>query len=189
MHCDKCNKKKTTVIYHENLGGRARTLHLCADCAREMEQAGELEDMSAAFAAFSSPMLGVTDRPKRSYHTVIPKGTDERACSACGITVREIVQNGRVGCAACYECLDDVLRQIYEDKHDRGAYRGQVSRLVRIREENACRMKLLRAQLADAINGEQYEQAAILRDRIRELDAGMMAESAPLAASISKEGN
>ncbi len=187
MHCDKCNKKKSTVIYHENLGGHARTLHLCADCAREMEQAGELEEMSAAFAAFSSPMLGVMDRPQRSFHTVISEITEESVCSACGITAREIAQSGRTGCAVCYECLGDVMRKPYEDKHG-GTYRGQVPRLVRVREENACRMKLLRAQLADAVSGEQYEQAAILRDRIRELDMGV-SESAPLATSISKEGN
>jgi protein-arginine kinase activator protein McsA len=76
-------------------------------------------------------------------------------------------------------------------------YRGQVARLVRVREENARRMQLLRTQLADAISGEQYEQAAILRDRIRELETGMEA-TAPLdlntrnvhnASITSKEGN
>ena len=197
MHCDKCNKKKSTVIYHENLSGRARTLHLCADCAREMEQAGELEEMSAAFAAFSSPMLGVMDRPHRSFRTAIPPVTDEHACSACGITAREIATSGRVGCATCYECLGDVWRDAYGDKQDRGMYRGQVARLVRVREENARRMQLLRTQLADAISGEQYEQAAILRDRIRELETGMEA-TAPLdlntrnvhnVSITSKEGN
>ena len=169
MHCEKCHKKKSTVIYHENISGRARTLHLCADCADTMEAARELEDMSAAFAAFSSPLLGIADRHVSPLQISIQ--AEDRTCSVCRISSAEIVADGRVGCSSCYDCFSDWLGETLTNLCERGGYRGKVARLVRVREENGRRMRLLRAQLADAIATEQYEQAAILRDRIRELDA------------------
>lgn len=172
MHCDKCHKKKCTVIYHENLSGRARTLHLCADCANTMEEAGELEEMSAAFAAFSSPLLCIKERP--AHPLFRPIRDMECICSVCATSANEIMTGGRVGCPSCYECFC-----IASDNG--GGYRGRVARVVRIRQENAHRLRLLRARLADALSGEQYEQAAILRDRIRELesDGGAIADTSP----------
>lgn len=188
MHCDKCNKKKVTVMYHENIGGSIRTLRLCADCAREMEQAGELEEISAAFAAFSSPMLSVSDRPHRLAQAATPKMVGDRVCSVCGIKECELVGSGRAGCATCYEVFENLWSGSDEDKRGAGEYRGQVPRLVRVRSENVRQMSLLRAQLVDAVKGEQYEQAAILRDRMRELETGIN-ENIALGVNGNKEGH
>ena len=167
MHCEKCQKKKSTVIYHENLSGRTRTLHLCADCAHVMEQAGELEEMSAAFAAFSSPMLGITDRNLRP-GAVMPPIQGDATCSVCGIAAREVSAEGRLGCPSCYEQLANAFHGRLDPPK---SYRGRVARHVRVREENRRRMHLLRSQLAEAVRAEQYEQAVTLRDRIRELES------------------
>ena len=57
MQCERCNKKKATVFYRENINGRVKALRLCGDCVEVLEQAGELEDMGTVLSGVPSPLL------------------------------------------------------------------------------------------------------------------------------------
>lgn len=177
MVCERCNKKKVAVLYRENVSGRVRALRLCGDCAETLEQAGELEDVSAAVAGFAAPQFLVEEGSyPLPFHGL--RGADgrmgggsPRACAVCGATMEDISAAGRVGCAACYTIFGGELAGVIRSAHGRAEHTGRVSAGYRARLEKTERLANLRKQLKDAVAQEKYETAAGLRDNIRALEA------------------
>ena len=178
MLCDRCNKKKATVFYRENAGGRIKALRLCGDCLEILEQTGELEDVSAAVAGFISPFFVAEDYgfsfPFPTFGNSPPRmgGTAPlKKCPSCGATTEDIHRAGRVGCARCYTAFAEELAGILDATHGRAEHTGRVSAGYRARAEKAARLVKLKKQLKEAVSTEQYEAAAGLRDQIRGLEA------------------
>ncbi len=176
MQCERCNKKKATVFYRENLGGRIKTLRLCGDCATILEQAGELEDMSTAISGFLSPFFLWEDGsvllpfPSSSAGTV--RG-GVRKCRVCGATLGDIASAGRVGCAECYSVFSEELSEVVRSAHGNVGHTGRVSAGFRARRERMERLAALKKQLQEAITAENFEAAVGLRDEIRAIEANM----------------
>ncbi len=178
MLCERCNKKKATVFYRENINGRVRALRLCGDCTEALEAAGELEDMSAAMTGFASPFCRIDDRLYATPFRLLPRKSAGRtgsaptdACPLCGATAAEIASTGKVGCARCYEVFGDVLAGAIHATHGQSTHAGRTSAGHRARKEKAERLARLKDQLKEAIASEQYETAVSLRDEIRALEA------------------
>lgn len=176
MQCQRCNKKKATVFYRENVGGRVRALRLCEDCTGILEEAGELEDMSTALSVFRSPLFGVEEGfltlPFLGDTHRKTTGT-ERKCPACGAVFSELAAEGRVGCAVCYGVFSAELTEVIRAAHGRAEHRGRVSAGSRARRNKLARLEALRSQLKQAVEAEEYERAAGLRDEIRGLEAAL----------------
>lgn len=174
MQCERCHKKKATVFYRENVGGRTKALRLCGECAEILEQAGELEDMSTAISGFLSPFFLWEDGgillsfPPSSGGTV--RG-GVRQCRVCGMTIGEIASAGRVGCAECYGTFSEELGEVVRSVHGSTTHTGRVSSGFRARRERMERVTALKRQLKEAITAENFEAAVGLRDEIRALEA------------------
>ena len=178
MLCDRCNKKKATIFYRENLGGRVKALHLCGECVEILEQAGELEDISAAVAGFISPFFVAEELsipipfPSKSYPAERLGGSaPQKKCPTCGASAEDINRAGRVGCAHCYTAFSEELCGVMTAAHGRAEHTGRVTSAHRAKAEKAVRLTKLKKQLKDAVTNEQYEIAAGLRDQIRGLEA------------------
>lgn len=189
MLCERCNKKKSTVIYRENISGHIRVLRLCGDCADVLEAAGELEEVSAAFASFSSPLFRADDSGTLPFLTptggkVAPPNSSKRTstpargevsppgkCPLCGSTLADIATTGKAGCAACYDAFGEALHALLRSVHGKAEHVGRTTAGFRAKREKLERLALLRQNLKDAIVSEQYEAAAGLRDEIRALEA------------------
>ncbi len=170
MLCERCKKKKATMVYRESAAGRARVLRLCAECTDVLEAAGELEEMAAALSSFASPLC-----EEESPSAVLPMSEvgDEgsASCPMCGMTGGEIVATGRVGCIRCYEVFAGTLRGGMRAVHGRAEHAGRTSAGARRRRERLDALARLRGELKDAIIAERFEAAAGLRDEIRGLEA------------------
>ena len=173
MVCERCNKKKVTVFYRESIGGRERAFRLCGECADALEEAGELEDVSASVAGFMAPrFLSDERRFLLPFHGAAAGDTQaEAVCSACGIAFREVAAAGQVGCAACYARFGGELERAIRSAHGRAEHAGRVSAGYRARQELEARLAGLKNQLKDAVSREDFESAAELRDHIRALEA------------------
>ena len=176
MLCERCNKKKATVFYRENIGGRIKALRLCGECAEIMEQAGELEDISATVAGWISPFYLVDDLFNLPFHsfgqTVSSAATVAAStCPQCSSSMEDIARTGKVGCAACYTAFAKELTDFIRASHGNVTHTGRVSAGYRARMEKLERLSGLKKQLKEAIAGEKFELAVGLRDEIRELEA------------------
>lgn len=174
MICERCNTKQAAILYRESAGGRVKTLRLCHECAEILEQAGELEEVSADVTGPVSPrFLSDESSLLLPFHGMIPgEGRGEApSCAVCGATVAEISAAGRVGCAACYTLFGEELAEVIRSAHGRAEHTGRTSAGYRARLEKAERLAGLKKQLKDAVSRENYETAVGLRDTIRGLEA------------------
>ena len=176
MQCERCNKKRATVFYRENIGGRVKALRLCGECADILEQAGELEDMSTALSGVLSPFFqsdeGLFLLP---FHDTVPGSSrgSVRKCPSCEATFSELAATGKVGCSVCYTTFADELSEAIRATHGRAEHRGRVSAGFRAHKEKMERLEDLRRQLKEAVATEEFERAAGLRDEIRSLEAAL----------------
>lgn len=176
MQCERCNKKKATVFYRENIGGRVKALRLCGECAEVLEQAGELEDMSTALSVLRFPLLcgedGFLSLPFHGNTPSTSRGA-ARKCPVCGAVYSELVAAGKAGCATCYTVFSEELTDVIRASHGRAEHEGRVSAGFRARKDRLARLEELRGQLKKAVEAEEYERAAGLRDEIRGLEAAL----------------
>ena len=174
MKCDKC-PKKATVHLTEIVDGKAMEMHLCEDCARDqsqhMEQQFGLADLLA----------GLTDFGKH-----LPEAAkDTLACPACGLLYDDFRKFGRFGCAQCYGAFKVHLKTLLKKIHGSNVHLGkklavddQTERVVsKATAQPASKvissvemMESLRLRLSQAVVKEDFELAATLRDKIREME-------------------
>ena len=161
MQCDICGKKKATVHLTEIVDEQMSEMHLCEDCAREkssqMEQQFGLADLLAGLGDFGKKV-------KESERETLK-------CGNCGMTYDDFRKFGRLGCSACYESfqgqLTTLLKKIHGSNHHFGKAPIKIPHSEKAKIEN---IQELKNQLMDAIHLEDFEQAAELRDKIRDLE-------------------
>ena len=175
MVCERCNKRKVAILYRESAGGRVRAMRLCGECAEALEQAGELEDVSAAVAGFLSPRFLSEESsfplPFHGLQATAGRPSATTVCAVCHATLEEISSVGRVGCAACYSIFSGELSGAIRSAHGRAEHTGRLSAGYRARLEKTERLAGLKKQLKEAVSQENFESAAGLRDTIRALEA------------------
>ena len=96
----------------------------------------------------------------------LPAARTGDTCPRCGATLQDFRETGRLGCADCYRTFEtplrDLLRRVHGSTHHMGERYAE-------REPQAAREQAseLREQLRLAVETENFELAAELRDRIR----------------------
>ena len=167
VECERCHQRPATVHLTEIINNQKRTMRLCEQCAREVQEQsfGFLPQMNLhSFLAgllhneFGAPVFG---------QAVVPAGT---ACPACGITEAQFAKRGLLGCAGCYKTFGGRLEAVLRRIHGTTAHTGKVPRRSGGKARVINQLANLKAKLREAIAREEFELAAQLRDRIRELE-------------------
>jgi protein arginine kinase activator len=165
MICQECKQRTATVHFTKIINGEKSEFHLCEPCAREkgdlmMGQSGggfTLNNLLSGLLNFDP-----TGGP-------VPAQQPMR-CETCGMTYAQFSQVGRFGCADCYQSfasrLDPLLRRIHGSTTHTGKVPERSGGMIKKRKE----LHELRQQLQQKVQLEQFEEAAMLRDRIRALE-------------------
>ena len=158
--CRRCSKPATFHIT-EIHDGDAVAIHLCESCAREY-LADANDDPSPNPAAELAAKL-----------EKLAEDSDAAllACSNCGISFNEFREQGRLGCPCCYDEFRNDLLPLLDNIHEDTTHIGK--RPVRSpgQTEDQSRLIHLRAQQRQAIDAEDYEAAAVLRDEIASIES------------------
>src|SRR3989338_7437315 len=162
MQCDICSKKKATVHLTEIVDDQMSEMHLCEECARkksaQMEQQFGLADLLAGLADFGK---STKEEPRESIK-----------CTNCGLSYDEFRKFGRLGCSQCYESfkmhLGTLLKKVHGSNHHLGKSPSKIPPGTKKKIEDLQELKL---QLEKAIQMEDFERAAEIRDRIRGLES------------------
>ncbi|HIJ65255.1 MAG TPA: hypothetical protein HPP77_04820 [Candidatus Hydrogenedentes bacterium] len=176
MLCQKCHKNRATVRYAEVIDGKVTDLHLCRTCLEEREHE------TAAGFELSGPA------PTFRHHGAVDLLTDlpaeKRICPACKTKFVEVVATGQLGCGTCYDTFADRLAPLLLGFHVSARHRGKAPQhddaLKRIRAE----LRTKRALLQSSLSMENYEDAAVLRDEIRLLEAGLRTRQRDKAGTV-----
>ncbi|TDJ71733.1 MAG: hypothetical protein E2O39_07905 [Planctomycetota bacterium] len=180
MICDTCQKNDATVHVTELLeaadpGGSGATVseqHLCPVCAQALKLPREAVGDASSMAADIWKILKVSAQQVRKRPSL--------ECPECHMTLDEFRRRGRLGCPKDYELFKDFLGEQLERMHGAREHRG---RLPGIGETEMLRMQRitdLKDELEHAIQEEAYEQAATLRDELKQLETEQAAPAEPL---------
>ena len=161
--CQICGERPATVHYTEIENNQMTEMHLCEECARK--QGGALK---APFT-WQELLAGLADldlAPK------VPADTGEK-CESCGMTYAQFRERARLGCPRCYESFHDGLEHLLRRIHGSTRHSGKMPALP-AGEAGGTEQQLrgLRTELARAVETEAFEEAARLRDSIRQLETG-----------------
>jgi protein arginine kinase activator len=162
MLCDNCKERDAVVHLTQILDNAVNQVRLCERCAAE-------KGVETTVALPKHP-LGEFLQAVQQQSAVGPvrEGTQ---CVVCGLTLKEFRASGRLGCAHCYGAFEGSLRELLRRVHGSAQHVGRRYRPPH--PEAAQRRNTLvelREELKRAIDGEQFERAAALRDQIRGLE-------------------
>lgn len=92
-------------------------------------------------------------------------------CPVCKTRLSEFLQNGKFGCGNCYDAFGSYTKQVLNNIHSSYTHKGKVSESAS--EELKCKKEIerLKGELATAVEKQDFENAAKLRDKINELEA------------------
>ncbi len=160
MVCDICGKNEATVHLTEIVNEKVTKLHLCEACAKdkgsEMEEHFGLSDLLAGLAD-----LGPGIEPELG---------QKIKCPACGFTYQDFRKVGRLGCSECYESFKKQLAPLLKRIHGADRHLGKVPLTIGKTVLDTKTIQDLKVRMEKAIQFEEFEEAARLRDEIKELE-------------------
>lgn len=158
IKCDICGKNTAKIHSTKIVDGKAKTTHLCQECAHKQ---------SAGKAIPLSGILSGLFKIEEAAAPLGPKGM--QTCEVCGQTYRSFKETGRLGCATCYDTFEKQLMPIIAQvqKGDRHIGKRPQGLALPSLED---RLDGLRRDLQRAVAKEEFERAAALRDEIRKLE-------------------
>ncbi|MFS8524156.1 MAG: UvrB/UvrC motif-containing protein [Limnochordales bacterium] len=166
MLCEQCKQAPATVHITQIVNDTKREMHLCEDCAGQV--AGET---GTAWPGISfSKLLGGLLAPEAVAGLATAAPASGGRCPNCGLSFADFRRLGHLGCSECHvvfsQQLEPVLRRIHGSTVHAGKIPARQAGPLRLQRE----LEGLRQELKEAIGKEDYERAAVLRDRIRLLE-------------------
>jgi protein arginine kinase activator len=168
--CRRCTKPATLHIT-EIRNGEAQALHLCEGCAKQYLESVSPGGPTDEAAAFESGL------PAGPEPEELPDERDALTCPHCGITFKQFRSQGRLGCPHDYVAFREELVPLIESIHGELQHVGKVPRHVPGISRKQYDLLKLRSDLKSAVQNEQYEDAARLRDQIQNLESEMRTPS------------
>jgi protein arginine kinase activator len=156
--CQECGKRRATVRFTEIVDGKPK-LYLLCDACYEKKEGHPAVSPTALLAKFLSAFapelkeLGLT------------------RCPECGISYLEFRQRGTLGCPADYQAFEEGLEPLLEQIHGATEHCGKVPTRAGRQAAVRSQVRSLKRRQQMAVEQEDYERAAVLRDRIQELEA------------------
>ena len=161
MLCNICAKNPATVHLTEIIDDQMTELHLCEECAHQksaqMEQQFGLSDLLAGLAEFEKPAT-------KEKELVTAK------CASCGLSYADFKKIGRLGCGECYTTFKKYLGPLLKRIHGSNMHFGKSPLKVTKVLKKKIDLQDLRHNLQRAIEMEEFEEAARIRDQIKELE-------------------
>ena len=162
MLCEHCGKNLANTHVKRVINGKVYEAMLCPECAAKMgfgSLTGTLNLGSLLGSTFTEAFKDA----------MLPMG-DQIVCPECGATFSDIAQDGKVGCAKCYDIFYDRLLPSLQRIHGKTNHTGKLPRSAGIQAKQRNELDKLREDLAKDIEAQEYEKAAQIRDNIRELE-------------------
>jgi protein arginine kinase activator len=171
MYCTACQKAIATIVIMDvSAGNVTGQQHLCAACAEGMGVVQPKNPFKLSSEILEDLLGGMKDK---SGEKPRDRSRREVACPGCGLTPTDFKVKGRLGCPRCYETFRNDLVPLLQRVHEASSHRGRLpGRAPAPEAPKPDALAELRKRLEDAIRGERYEEAARLRDDLRQLEKG-----------------
>lgn len=197
MLCQKCNKKVATVFISTIVNGKNTQMYLCTDCAKELHDnmnpdikipfpindiLTNMELNEDTINEWINKFKDMEDKgqidelvqhenPETLQHN---NQHEDITCNFCNTSFDEYKKTGKLGCGKCYSTFRKQLKPIIEGIYGYSEHIGKFPKNEFKDTEIVKTVEQLKEKLNMAIQEEEYEQAAKLRDEILQLEANDM---------------
>ncbi|MBQ8208879.1 MAG: UvrB/UvrC motif-containing protein [Clostridia bacterium] len=172
MLCEKCKKNNAAFFFEENINGKKRSFALCSSCAEEMKKNGELQSGESLFDSLGFPS-SLHDSLFGSLFASPAKAMQigtKKTCPGCGSTLEDFRRLGKAGCSECYRTFSAELEPTIRSIHGNAKHTGRAPAKEKAKHEKENELKALKIELKSAIENEEFEKAAQLRDKIKSIE-------------------
>lgn len=159
MLCCVCKEKPATVHLTQIAGEKVQKVDLCEECAKQKG----VNDPAGFSLADLLLGLGASQEIEQS------AGGPDVKCPQCGFSQADFKKSGRLGCSECYKTFAEGLEGLLKSMHKGTRHVGKVPEALRQTRDFSDRLRLLQKKLSKAIEEENFEQAATLRDEIKQI--------------------
>ncbi len=162
MLCQNCGKNEATTHLKRIINGETAETHLCSHCASSLGYDSVFSGFGLNLGNLFSGFFGDMTVSRLSSRVL--------RCEKCGCTFDDIAKSGKIGCADCYKTFFDKLQPTLQRIHGKTQHQGKFPMGVGEDVKNAHRITELKTQLNKAIDEQNFEKAAQLRDEIKALE-------------------
>jgi len=162
MECQICHKNAATIHLTEINEGVRTEMHVCELCATEQ---GIVVKSQIPLNELLSNLLAAQSSEDESFEDVAAR----KRCPHCGFTLDQFRKETILGCPYDYEVFEDSLLPLIKKAHNgQTIHRGKVPAKTPAKTKKQMELMTLRQQLEAAVQSEDYELAARLRDKIKD---------------------
>ena len=185
MRCQLCQKNKAEIHSLEKVNGEWLQQSICEQCAAGQQgqgsHPGQLPPGGSKIFQFFGQILsnaqatGSAGKVPETVGELLENWSPdedsetERSCPGCGMSFERFQELRRLGCSRCYEVFRAELEQIFGSVHSSVQHVGKTPGRPRQAMPSAHEITTLKEKLDTAIREERFEEAAMYRDKLREL--------------------
>lgn len=159
MLCQNCGQREAIIQLSKTENGQTNKIYLCEVCAKQTQEVSFIFN-PIIVPEFLQALFGIN--PSLGEQPV------EKTCPKCGITFSKITQAGKLGCSACYETFEEQLEPLLRRVQAGGQNLGKVPLRRGAAVKNRLETRKLKEKLRVLIEQEAFEEAAVVRDLIRQ---------------------
>ena len=160
MICDICKKEEAVISIEQVSDGFKKNIYLCKDCAAKF-----------GFGVFSEK-IDISIKNLFTNYELNKKLEQENspACPCCGEKLLDIKFKQKIGCPACFSFFQNEIEEMLRKKKKDLRYTGIIPKAKNLFAEKKITSAELKLELRKAIDAEEYEKAAFLRDKLKDLE-------------------
>jgi protein arginine kinase activator len=162
MKCEICGKRESVVHVQQVIGNETMDLHLCEVCAHEKGISKRSDKVELSLSSLLTGLMDIRGEKQ------LESGVAE--CPTCGLKVSDFKNEGRLGCPDCYVSFAPEIKAVHKRLSGGARHKGKLPQKLRNYKELLVDRERLRGQLEAAVAEEDYETAAVLRDRIKAIE-------------------
>lgn len=170
MLCEICHQNPATVKMTQIINDQKKEMNLCKSCADKKGLSNPFGGLPDIVGTIILGILsqGLAEHKKEAADTTL-------VCKNCGQSIGKFEKTGILGCSECYQAFHEPLKNLLRRIHGSNKHIG--SRPPKYRQHPELpNVSNLRLELQKAVEKEEYERAAMLRDSIRDLESQLRQE-------------
>lgn len=177
MLCQRCHKNEASIHVVKMVNGNKSDSWICEECAKELSknplEAINLDNKKEpSIESIIGSFMGMLDDKTN------PNNIDkiDVVCKKCGTTLSKFKITGTVGCLECYDSFREEIKKYLQKEKQYSVHIGKIPNGVKDKFTEKKKMIELKAKLKSYIEQEEYEKAAVIRDKILKLEEAEIKE-------------
>jgi protein arginine kinase activator len=176
MKCEDCHKREAEVKVTQIVNNQKTTLNLCKECANARGHNSPFQNVQQHV----DEMIGGEGWGAQALNSQTKKQVPDIRCPKCSMSFEQFLKKARFGCGECYRAFRSELEQAMRGIHGASLHRGKSpvhdvseeadkdsNKVIPVKEEER-----LEAELKKAVEAEDFERAAEIRDKLKMIRSG-----------------